>query len=201
MNNAWDTRILHGLLLSILSLMYMPVQAWPAAGYADVNFGLSGQYNSRVAEEYRSTLSDTLQVRAGVSVLPILSVGLNAQTWGAGFLLGNRAFDDDYAQLSGLGAGIEATVHLPLNGWRSNPAGPYARVGQQCWALSVSQPTANEQERRISHRNLNGCSVRQTVGVAFPAEEWNQTIYVEYSRIDFDYISSGSVIAGLRMEF
>lgn len=191
--------VLWSVLLSVLLPLSVQAQAWPMATYADVNFGVSSQNNARAVDDYRRTLSDMLQVRAGISLLPVLSVGVNAQTWGAGFFLGNRALNDDYASFSGLGTGVEATVHLPLNGWRSNPAGPYARIGQQCWWLSVSEPSA--QLRGNTHRNVSGCSVRNTVGVAFPAEEWNQTFYVEYSRIDFDDISSGSVIAGLRMEF
>ncbi len=199
MNRVCRSWALRTGLLALLWSLSLAAQAWPMATYADVNFGLSSQTNTRAADEYRRTLSDMLQVRAGVSVLPVLSVGVNAQTWGAGFFLGNRALDDEYASVSGLGTGVEATVHLPLNGWRTNPAGPYARVGQQCWWLSVTQP--NPQSQGNSHRNVSGCSVRKTVGLAFPAEEWNQTMYVEYSRMDFDDIRSGSVIAGLRMEF
>ncbi|WP_189386738.1 outer membrane beta-barrel protein [Bacterioplanes sanyensis] len=161
--------------------------------YGDIAVGLGVQTidRSQQEDEDRSALTDVAKAGGGVQITPFFSVGAALWLYGQGSKAG-----EDVAQFDGVSAGVEATAYLPLNVWLGDAngpvVGPYVRYGHHCWAASVvgiAKPWDDD-----------GCSPLVAAGFSFRTAR-RAALYAEYSRTEFDEITSGSIIAGLKTRF
>ncbi|ASP40093.1 hypothetical protein CHH28_16055 [Bacterioplanes sanyensis] len=176
-----------------LLLAAMPLRAEPAF-YADLAIGLGVQTidsDTGGEDEDRAALTDVLKAGGGVQLTSFFSVGAALWMYGQG-----ASGDDDVAQFDGVSAGVEATAYLPLNylfGSAEGPVvGPYVRYAHHCWAATVVGITRPWDD--------DGCSPLVAAGFSFKAQR-RASLYAEYSRTEFDEITSGSIVAGLKTRF
>ena len=162
--------------------------------YADLAFGLGVQTidsDTGGEDEDRSALTDVAKAGGGVQLAPFLSVG--AALW---FYGQSTSGDEDVAQFDGASIGIEATAYLPLNvffGDADGPVvGPYARYAHHCWSATVVGITRPWDD--------DGCSPLFAAGFSFKAQR-RISLYAEYSRTEFDEVTSGSLVAGMKTRF
>jgi hypothetical protein len=86
-------------------------------------------------------------------------------------------------------------VQWPIeNGDSQLSSGPYYRYGRHCWSAVLTglmQPWSK-----------NGCSDLNTLGFSFPsATAEKAALYIEFTRTDFDDLSSSSLQLGAKLAF
>ncbi len=161
--------------------------------YVDLALGLGVHVLDETEEGAASQL---LKTAVGVQWLPFVSTQIGVWHWSGDEDAKERDDDDEvHPMFEGISLSWELALQVPLNNkYSSLSYGPYYRYGRHCWSAVLSgfvQPWSKE-----------GCSDLQTLGFTFPSgaqTESNAVVYLEFSRTDFDGLSSSSLQVGARL--
>lgn len=180
-----------GILLCFpLATMSAPVT------YVDLALGLGVHV---LDDSDQGAASKLIKAGLGVQWLPFLTTQVGIWSWNSA----DNAKDDPedeadenrVGMLDSLSASWEVAVQWPIDNGRAQlSAGPYYRYGRHCWSAVLTgllQPWSKK-----------GCSDLNTLGFSFPmVKEKNAGVYIEFTRTDFDDLSSSSLQLGAKLAF
>lgn len=150
-------------------------------------------------EEEQGAVSRLIKLGLGVQWFPFLSTQVGIWTWNSDQQSKRMPEDDAEYHRGGLFDGISSSMEIALQWPVDNPgskltAGPYYRYGRHCWSAVLTgllRPWSKE-----------GCSNLNSMGYTFPLHsEETSAVYVEFTRTDFDDLSSNSLQFGAKLAF
>lgn len=180
-------------ILSFVVALLLNINAVAApVVYADLALGLSVHVLENSDE---GAVSELIKTGIGIQLFPYLSTQLGIWSWSSEDQSKRESDEYDVGYFDGLSASWEVALQWPIaNKGGLLSAGPYYRYGRHCWSAVLSglvQPWSKK-----------GCSGLNTVGFAFPnGENENAGLYVEFTRTDFDDLSSSSLQLGAKLAF
>ncbi|MFT7409470.1 MAG: hypothetical protein ACI9EX_000041 [Oleispira sp.] len=179
------------------TLLYLPMAALSApVTYVDLTLGVGIHV---LEESDQGAASKLIKVGTGVQWTPFLSTQLGVWSWNSK-AQSDRASKGDSEQdkvglFDGLSASWEVVLQWPIDNKGSVlSSGPYYRYGQHCWSavlMGLVEPWSKK-----------GCSELNTVGFSFPLKKAkNEGAYIEFTRTEFDDLSSSSLQLGAKLAF
>lgn len=177
-----------------ITLLLLPLKSYAeAVTYVDLALGLSIHVLDETDE---GAASEVLKTAIGVQWFPFLSTQVGVWSWSGREGDSNKdSTEDEMASFNGLSASWEIALQLPLEDKGTDfSLGPYYRFGRHCWSAVITglvQPWSKE-----------GCSQLQTLGFVFPSTvEDMAAMYIEFTRTDFDDLTSSSLQLGAKLAF
>jgi hypothetical protein len=174
--------------------------------YVDLALGMgihkldrSDNSSENYEEEDQGAVSRLIKLGLGVQWFPFLSTQVGIWTWNSDQQSKRMPEDDAEYQRVGLFDGVSSSMEIALQWPVDNPgskltAGPYYRYGRHCWSAVLTgllRPWSKE-----------GCSNLNSMGYTFPLHsEETSAVYVEFTRTDFDDLSSNSLQFGAKLAF
>lgn len=163
--------------------------------YVDFALGLSIHV---LDEDEQGAASQLIKSAVGIQWLPIISTQIGIWHW-SGNEYSNEEKDEekDEANFEGISVSWELVLQAPFeNNNNLFNYGPYYRLGSHCWSAvfnGLDQPWSKE-----------GCSKIQTLGFVFPSVQYkneNTALYIEFTRSNFDDLSTNSMQLGAKLAF
>jgi len=155
--------------------------------------------DEKYREEDQGAVSRLIKLGLGVQWFPFLSTRVGIWTWNSDEQSKRMPDEDSDYNRVGLFDGISSSMEIALQWPVDNPgselsAGPYYRHGRHCWSAVLTgllRPWSKE-----------GCSNLSSIGYSFPLHsEETSAVYVEFTRTDFDDLSSNSLQFGAKLAF
>lgn len=162
--------------------------------------GIGSDSSPDVSEkEEQGAVSRLIKLGMGVQWFPFLSTQIGIWTWNSNEQSERMSEENSEYHRVGLFDGVSSSMEVALQWPVDNPgtelsAGPYYRYGRHCWSAVLTgllRPWSKE-----------GCSNLNTIGYTFPIySEESSGVYVEYTRTNFDDLSSNSLQIGAKLAF
>lgn len=185
-------------VLLFLSLLGGVQRSWaelefqPPVPYVDLALGLSVHV---LEGSDQGAASQLIKTAVGVQWLPIISTQIGIWHWASE----EESEDAEQERVSfeGISASWELTLQAPFES--KNEVfhyGPYYRFGRHCWSAVLSG--------LVQIWSEEGCSKIQTLGFVFPSVEYiekNAAFFIEFTRSDFEALSTSSMQLGAKLPF
>jgi len=187
------------LIISQLSLVqknWAEIDLQAPVPYVDFALGLSVHV---LDESDQGAASQLLKTAVGIQWLPMISTQVGMWHW-SGTEESNEESNEEEkekASFEGISASWEVVLQAPLES--KNDVfnyGPYYRLGRHCWSAVLTG--------LVQVWSKEGCSKIQTLGFVFPSvqyEDENAALYIEFTRSDFDDLSTSSMQLGAKLPF
>lgn len=155
--------------------------------------------DEKYSEEDQGAVSRLIKLGLGVQWFPFLSTQVGIWSWNSEAQSKRMPDEDSDYNRVGLFDGLSSSMEVALQWPVDNPgselsAGPYYRHGRHCWSAVLTgllRPWSKE-----------GCSNLSSIGYTFPLHtEETSAVYVEFTRTDFDDLSSNSLQFGAKLAF
>lgn len=187
----------NSIVFSLWVLLCFPLTAVSApVAYVDLALGLGVHV---LDDSDQGAASKLIKMGVGVQWLPFLTTQAGIWSWNSQNNSKDIPEEDTEENrvglLNGLSASWEVALQWPIDNAGSKlSAGPYYRYGRHCWSAVLTgllQPWSKK-----------GCSDLNTLGFSFPVvKEKNAGVYIEFTRTDFDDLSSNSLQLGAKLAF
>ena len=190
------TRI--NLLILFISQLCLVQKIWAdmdlhaPVPYVDFALGLSVHV---LEESDQGAASQLLKTAVGIQWLPMISTQVGMWHW-SGAEESNEE-EKEKTSFEGISASWEVVLQAPFES--KNDVfnyGPYYRLGRHCWSAVLTG--------LVQIWSKEGCSKIQTLGFVFPSvqyEDENAVLYMEFTRTDFDDLSTSSMQLGAKLPF
>ena len=155
--------------------------------------------DEKYSVEDQGAVSRLIKLGLGVQWFPSLSTQVGIWTWNSSEqskrVPDENSDDNRVGLFDGLSSSMEVALQWPVDNPGSElSAGPYYRYGRHCWwavLTGLLRPWSKE-----------GCSNLNSIGYTFPLHsEETSAVYVEFTRTDFDDLSSNSLQFGAKLAF
>lgn len=180
--------------LSLVQKNWAEVDLQAPVPYVDFALGLSVHV---LEESDQGAASQLLKTAVGIQWLPMISTQVGVWHWSGNEESNEEEEENEKANFEGISASWEVVLQMPFES--KNDVfnyGPYYRLGRHCWSAVLTG--------LVQVWSKEGCSKIQTLGFVFPSvqyEDENAALYIEFTRSDFDDLSTSSMQLGAKLPF